>query len=146
MNNTTTGGTEMETKTTPAIGMSVSYAIGSDSYHQIIVEIARNGKTIRTAPAEAIINHSGMTLEQWNTATETTRKAETLAAWNQMISQATAYEMSWGDIDAEKAERLSIKGMSDTYTLRQNGCYMTQGANFGYIHLNDQSEYRDPSF
>lgn len=136
----------METKTTPAIGMSVSYGIGSDSYHEIIVEITRKGKTIRTASAEAIINHSGMTLEQWNTATKTTRKIETLAAWNQMISEAIAYEMSWGDTDLEKVAKWSINRMSHTYTMRQNGRYMTQGATFGSINLDDQYEYRDPSF
>ncbi len=141
-----TGGKEMETKTTPAIGMSVSYAIGSDSYHEIIVDLKRNGRTIITTRASVILNCAEMNLEQWNELTATERQEKTIAFWNQMMADEIAHELSYGDTDIETAAKWAMNQIGRTYTLRADGSYRSQGSKYGFIRLNSQRAYQSPEF
>ena len=76
----------------PAIGMSVSMGIGSDSYHQIIVKMERNAKMIYTMPARTVLG--GVAQEDWNALPESikAKRAEARAnlanqkqIWNEVV-------------------------------------------------------------
>jgi hypothetical protein len=136
----------MNIKTTKTIGMSVAYGIGSDSYHEIIVDLKRNGRTIITTRADVILNCAEINLEQWNELTAIERQEKTIAFWNQMMADAIVHELSYGDTDIETATRWAMNQIGRTYTLRADGSYRSQGNKYGCVRFNSQREYQSPEF
>jgi len=134
------------TTTTPNIGMSVSYCIGSDSYHEIIVKTEKNARTILTARADELLFFAGAELDKWNALTEEAREFETIKAFNKLMEESLAYEMSWRDTTLEDATRISFARATNKYTKRNDGSYLTAGKNFGAIILNSQRRYMAPEF
>lgn len=114
----------------PKVGMSVSMGIGSDSYHEIIMRITRNGKTIETLEARTVLG--GMSYEDWTNAPESIR----LTHINNLLAEV---------LEARFEERNATQ-LHNIYTLRSNGRFYSKGYNCGSITLNSQYEYSDPSF
>ena len=114
----------------PAIGMSVSMSIGSDSYHEIIVRITRNGKTIETLDASRVLG--GMSYEDWTNTPENIR----LTHINNLLAEVLEARM----------EEYNSKQLRSIYTLRSNGRFCHKGYNCGWITLNSTRKYSDPSF
>jgi hypothetical protein len=114
----------------PRVGMSVSMGIGSDTYHEIIVRITRNGKTIETLNANTVLG--GMSYEDWTNTPESIR----LTHINKLLAEVLESRME----DYNSTQLRSI------YTLKSNGRYSTKGYDFGWITLNSTREYLDPSF
>ena len=134
------------TTATPRIGMSVSYCIGSDSYHEIIVKTEKNARTILTARADSILINAGLILDEWNDLTEEEQEKVTVKGFNALIQEMIAYEMSWGDTTLEDATRIAHADVTKKYTKRNDGSYMTAGKNFGWVSLNSQRRYMAPEF
>lgn len=137
----------METTITPTVGMSVSYQIGSDTYHEIIIKTERNARTIHAVNADVVLGFWNETLEQWNSNNETAKASKTIIAFRDRMESAVAYEMSWNDgMTEERANAISFDRLTSKYTKRADGSYRTAGADYGFCRLNSQHEYRDPSF
>ena len=119
-----------EITTIPKVGMSVCYSIGSDAYHQIIVRITRNGKTIETVDARRVLG--GMSYEDWTNTPESIR----LTHINNVLAEVL--EARYEDYNSTQ--------LSNIYTLRSNGRFCSKGYNCGWITLNSNYEYLDPSF
>jgi len=135
----------METKTTPAIGMSVSYGIGSDSYHEIIIDMKRNGRTITTTSAESLLKEVGMDIEQWNALTDEARAEHTIKAWETISNEMIKYLIDCG-FSVSSAQQTVMGSYADSYTLRADGSYRSQGSKYGFIRLNSQRAYQSPEF
>jgi hypothetical protein len=145
--NTTTGGTEMKNTITPTVGMSVSYQIGSDTYHEIIIKTERNARTIHTVNADVVCGFWHETLEQWNSNNETAKASKTIIAFQDRMECCVAYEMSWNDgTTEERANAIAFDRLTSKYTKRADGSYRTAGSDHGFCQLNSQREYLDPSF
>ena len=114
----------------PKVGMSVSMSVGSDTYHEIIVRITRNGKTIETLPAGKVLG--GMSYENWAITPESIR----LTHINNLLAQV---------LEARLEERNATQ-LQSVYTMRSNGQFAQKGINSGWITLNSTREYLDPSF
>lgn len=114
----------------PEMGMSVSYHIGSDSYHQIIARITRNGRTIETLNAEIVLN--GLTNDEWNALPKEVRLEQ--------VAICLAKQLKFL---SEQYERTTLFNI---YTLRNNGYYQSKGIGCGWLELNSTYEYFDPSF
>jgi len=134
----------METaiQTKPEIGMSVSMGIGSDSYHQIIVKMERNAKTIYTMSARKVLG--GVALEDWNALPESIKAKRA----------ADALQQDLDFLNAEYADQPEIFGadwmMSQAtkcFTYRAKaGYYAKKGSDYCWLSLNDQYEYSSPEF
>jgi hypothetical protein len=114
----------------PEVGMSVSMGIGSDRYHQIIVRITRNGKTIETLSADTVLG--GMSYEDWTNAPESIR----LTHINNSLAKALEY----------RKEEYNLNHLYHIYTQKTNGEFSMKGCNYGWLTLNSTREYSDPSF
>lgn len=114
----------------PKVGMSVSMSIGSDTYHEIIVRITRNGKTIETLDARRVLG--GLSYEDWTNTPESIR----LTHINNLLAEVLEARM----------EDYGTSQLRSIYTQKSNGRYSTKGHNFGWITLNSTREYLDPSF
>ena len=132
---------ETATKTIkPEVGMSATYHIGSDAYHEIIVDITRNGRSVLTLDARTVLG--GVSLEDWNAMPQDIRASRARKAWLNLL--ASIVEDSDDDIDAMfTANRLRNDG---TYTVRKSGEFFKKGTNYGWLKLNSQYSYLDPSF
>ena len=133
------------TEVKPEIGMSVSMGIGSDSYHQIIVKMERNSKTIYTMSARKVLG--GVAQSDWNALPESIKAKRA----------ADALQQDLDFLNAEYADQPEIFGadwmMSQAtkcYTYRSTGQnaghYARKGSDYCWLTLNDQYEYSDPSF
>jgi hypothetical protein len=126
----------------PVIGMSVSMGIGSDSYHQIIVKMERNAKTIYTMSARKVLG--GVALEDWNALPESIKAKRA----------ADALQQDLDFLNAEYADQPEIFGadwmMSQAtkcFTYRAKaGYYAKKGSDYCWLALNDQYEYSSPEF
>ena len=114
----------------PKLGMSVSMSIGSDTYHEIIVRITRNGKTIETLDARSVLG--GVSYEDWTNTPESIR----LTHINNLLAEV---------LEARMEERNATQ-LRSIYTMRSNGQFAKKGINCGWITLNSTREYLDPSF
>ena len=114
----------------PKVGMSVSMSIGSDTYHEIIVRITRNGKTIETLDARRVLG--GVSCEDWTNTPESIR----LTHINNLLAEVLEARM----------EDYGTTQLRSTYTMRDNGRFCKKGYNCGWITLNSTREYLDPSF
>jgi hypothetical protein len=134
----------METATTttikPQVGMSVTEYIGSDSYHEIIVDITRNGRSVMTMDASKVLG--GVSVEQWEATPIDIRAHRARAAWIDLmhgIINRTA--------DDDTANRwIETIRRQNTYTLRKDGQYVSQGSKYGRLKLNSTYAHLDPSF
>lgn len=114
----------------PKVGMSVSMSIGSDTYHEIIVRITRNGKTIETLDARKVLG--GLSYEDWTNTPESIR----LTHINNLLAEVLEARM----------EDYGTSQLRSAYTMRSNGSFGKKGYNCGWITLNSTREYLDPSF
>ena len=126
--------------------MSVSYHIGSDSYHEIIVKTEKNARTILSARADSILFYAGVQLDEWNALTEEEQETETIKAFTKLMEESLAYHKSWGDISVEDATRIAFARATNKYTKRNDGSYKTAGKTFGWVSLNSQRRYMAPEF
>ena len=129
----------------PAIGMSVSMGIGSDSYHQIIVKMERNAKMIYTMPARTVLG--GVAQEDWNALPESIKAKRAADALEQILD---ALNEEYGD-DAELfGAEWMMSQATKCYTFRSTGTgaghYGRKGTDYCWIKLNDQYEYSSPEF
>jgi hypothetical protein len=116
----------------PEVGMSVSYSIGSDSYHQIIMRITRNGKTIETLNADDVLG--GLSYENWLATPQSIR----LAHINNVLQKTLAFI-------EEEYERPNPQ-LRHIFTLCSDGHYRSRGTQSGSLYLNSTHQYFDPSF
>jgi len=114
----------------PELGMSVSMGIGSDTYHEIIVRITRNGKTIETLSADTVLG--GMSYEDWTNTPESIRLTH--------INNSLAKELEY------RKEVYNSNQLYGIYTQKSNGRFACKGHNFGWVTLNSTRQYLDPSF
>ena len=129
------------TKTiTPEIGMSATYFIGSDAYHEIVVDVTRNGKSVLTLHADRVLG--GVSLADWNEMPQGIRSMRARKAWIDLL--ASVVENS--DNETEAMWTIQRIRNSGSYTLRKSGEYLKKGTNFGWLKLNSQYSYLDPSF
>jgi hypothetical protein len=137
----------METvnQVTPALGMSVSMGIGSDSYHEIIVKMERNSKVIYTMSARQVLG--GVALEDWNEMPESIKAKRAADALQQRLDFLEADELKYG---SKMSEGYFMGHATRCYTYRATGRkagrYAEKGGKYCWITLNDQYEYSDPSF
>ncbi len=129
------------TTVTPRVGMSVSYHIGSDSYHEMIIKTEKNARIILTVRADLVLRNAGLTLQEWNELSEKEQESATVKAFDAHIQELLAYEMKWGDTTIEVATRRIHNRCMNKYTKRNDGSYMTANKNFGAITLNSQYSY-----
>jgi len=116
----------------PEVGMSVSYSIGSDSYHQIIMRITRNSKTIETLNADDVLG--GLSYENWLATPQSIR----LAHINNVLQKTLAFI-------EEEYERPNPQ-LRHIFTLCSDGHYRSKGTRSGFLYLNSTYQYFDPSF
>ena len=116
----------------PKVGMSVSYAIGSDSYHQIIMRITRNGKTIETLDAGYLLG--GISYDNWLATPQSIR----LTHINNVLKERLAL--------AKELYGKTNPQLKNIFTLCSDGHFRTKGTRSGNLYLNSSCEYLDPSF
>ena len=137
----------METKSVaPVVGLSASYGIGSDSYHQIVVSIPRAGRTVVTTDARNILNALGVTLDEWNSRNWEEKFVETEIAFQKVLNEEIEYEISWKDCSRAEAERWAMAHLTKKFTIREDGRYRPIGENFGNLCLDSESHYQSPEF
>jgi len=133
----------METKKEtikPEVGMSVTYYIGSDAYHEVIVDITRNGRNVLVMSANEVLGN--VSVSDWNAIPMSVRTLHARKAWIDFMAQVHENEP-----DQEFANRQIERVRNrNTFTLRNDGDYMKKGQNCGYLKLNSTYEYLDPSF
>ena len=137
----------METaiKVKPAIGMSVSMGIGSDSYHQIIVKMERNAKTIYTMSSRLVLG--GVALEDWNALPESIKAKRAADALQQELDFWNAEYSDQPEIfGADWIMGRATKCYTYRSTGRNAGHYAAKGDTYCWLTLNEQYEYSDPSF
>lgn len=129
----------------PELGMSVSMGIGSDSYHEIIVKMERNNKTIYTMSARQVLG--GVALSDWNALPESIKAKRAADALQQQLDFFEADEIEHG---YKMSKGYAMGQATRCYTYRATGSnagdYARKGTNYCWITLNDQYEYFDPSF
>jgi hypothetical protein len=125
----------------PKVGMSVSMGIGSDSYHEIIVRMERNSKTIYTMSARIILG--GVALEDWNALPESIKAKRAADA---MQDQAELFKREFPTMREGWAEEQQISCYTYRATGRRAGRYAAKGGKYCWITLDCQHEYLDPSF
>ena len=133
----------METKKEtikPEIGMSVTYYIGSDAYHKIIVDITRNGRNVLVMSANEVLGN--VSVSDWNAIPMSVRALHARKTWadfkTEMFSIEPDVAVAYREIDRVRNR--------NTFTLRNDGDYMKKGQNCGYLKLNSTYAYLDPSF
>lgn len=114
----------------PEVGMSVSYEIGSDSYHQIIMRITRNGKTIETLDAKYVLG--GVSYENWSAMPQSVR----LTHINKVLEERLSLIK----------ETTGKSHLRDIFTLCSDGHYRRKGTQSGNLYLNSTYQYLDPNF
>lgn len=114
----------------PKVGMSVSMSIGSDTYHEIIVRVTRNGKTIETLSASTVLG--GMSNKDWANTPENI----CLTHINNLL--AKVLEARFEDYNTNQ--------LHSVYTLRSNGKFCKKSYNCGWVTLNSTREYLDLNF
>lgn len=114
----------------PQLGMSVSMSIGSDTYHEIIVRITRNGKTIETLNASKVLG--GMSNEDWTNTPQSIR----LTHINNLLQEVLEARL----------EDYNTDQLRSVYTLRSNGKFCKKSYNCGWVTLNSTRQYLDPNF
>jgi hypothetical protein len=87
----------------PTVGMSVSMGIGSDSYHEIIVKMERNAKTIYTMSARSVIG--GVALSDWNEMPESIKAKRAADA---MQDQLELFRQEFPTMSEEWAMRQQV--------------------------------------
>ena len=130
----------------PTVGMSISYGIGSDCYHEIIIDVTRNGRSFRSVPATLVYNNIPPTDKDWFTRTAEDKAwfanyAYCRAYINWINDMRRAFDMSIADATGYVEARIGTN-----FTMRKDGSYRPKGSNFGYASLDTSYEYRDPSF
>jgi len=129
----------------PTLGMSVSMGIGSDSYHEIIVEMERNSKVIYTMSARQVLG--GVALSDWNEMPESIKAKRAADALQQQLDFLEADELKYG---SKMSDGWFMSHATRCYTYRATGRnagqYARKGTDYCWITLNDQYEYSDPSF
>ncbi len=116
----------------PEVGMSVSYSIGSDSYHQIIMRITRNGKTIETLDADYVLG--GVSHENWLAMPQSIR----LVHINNVLEERLALiKEVYGTVNPR---------LNHIFTLCSDGYYRRKATQSGSLTLNSTREYLDPNF
>ena len=133
----------METKKEtikPEIGMSVTYYIGSDAYHKIIVDITRNGRNVLVMNADSVLG--GVSVSDWNAIPMSVRALHARKTWANFKTEMFAIEP---DVAVAYREIDRVRNRN-TFTLRNDGDYMKKGQNCGYLKLNSTYAYLDPSF
>jgi hypothetical protein len=125
----------------PTVGMSVSMGIGSDSYHEIIVKMERNAKTIYTMSARSVIG--GVALSDWNEMPESIKAKRAADA---MQDQLELFRQEFPTMSEEWAMRQQVKCYTYRNTGRRAGKYVAKGSTCCTLILDDQYEYLDPSF
>jgi hypothetical protein len=142
-NNNKKGKGTMETKKEtikPEVGMSVTYYIGSDAYHEVIVDITRNGRNVLVMSADEVLG--GVSVSDWNAIPMSVRTLHARKAWIDFMAKVHENEP-----DEEFANRLIERVRNgNTFTLRQDGYYISKGSNCGYLKLNSTYAHLDPSF
>ena len=133
----------METATqtiTPEVGMSVTYYIGSDAYHEIIVDITRNWRSVLTLDARKVLG--GVSLADWNSVPQLVREIRARDTWIELIAGIV------DNADDESDAMLTIDRIRNqsTFTLRKDGTFVSKGDKYGYLKLNSQYQYSDPTF
>jgi hypothetical protein len=134
----------METvkEATPKIGMSVSMGIGSNSYHQIIVKMERNSKTIYTMPARIVLG--GVALSDWNELPESIKAKRAADALQQDLDFLNA---EFGDNPKVFSADWMMSQATKCFTYRAKaGYYAKKGSDYCWLALNDQYEYSSPEF
>lgn len=130
---------ETATKTiTPEVGMSATYYIGSDASHQIIVDITRNGRSVLTLGARQVLD--GVSLADWNAMPQYIRANRARKAWMQLVTSIMNDDAEYG------MSTINTIRNQHTYTLRKSGEFFRKGTDYGWLKLDSQYEYRDPSF
>jgi hypothetical protein len=129
----------------PAIGMSVSMGIGSDSYHEIIVKMERNSKTIYTMRESQVLG--GVALEDWNALPESIKAKRAADALQQDLDHFT--EQYGEEIQVFGAD-WAMSQATNCYTFRTTGRkaghYAMKGSKYCWLKLGSQRSYLDPSF
>jgi len=125
----------------PVIGMSVSMGIGSDSYHEIIVRMERNSKTIYTMSARIILG--GVALEDWNALPESIKAKRAVDAMN---DQAELFKREFPTMGEGWAAEQQISCYTYRTAGRRAGRYVAKGSTCCTLVLDHQYEYSDPSF
>jgi len=116
----------------PKVGMSVSYSIGSDSYHQIIMRITRNGKTIETLDAGYLLG--GTSYDNWLATPQSVR----LTHINDVLEERLALiKELYGKANPQ---------LPHIFTLCSDGHFRTKRTKCGNLYLNSSREYLDPNF
>lgn len=131
----------METQVKAINGSSVSYRIGSDAYHHIIIHTERSSRTIITTHISNVLHFLNETLEQWNQRDFTSK----IIASNRALHLMTNHAIS---ILGSKQEGIhwTETHMTKTFTLRKDGSYRLKGQEHGFLTIGSDYEYRDPSF
>ena len=114
----------------PEVGMSVSYSIGSDSYHQIIMRITRNGKTIETLDANCVLG--GVSYDDWSAMPQDIR----LTHINKVLEERLSLIK----------ETTGKSHLRHIFTLCSDGHYRTRKTQSGNLYLNSTYQYLDPNF
>jgi len=134
----------METKKEtikPEVGMSVTYYIGSDAYHKVIVDITRNGRNVLVMSADEVLG--GVSVSDWNAIPMSVRAQRARGAWIELMTNL--HDNAGDDFISANHEVECIRNRN-TFTLRNDGDYMKKGQNCGYLKLNSTYAYLDPSF
>lgn len=126
---------------TPKIGMSVSMGIGSNSYHEIIVKIERNSKTIYTLPARTVLG--GVELTNWNETPENIKAKRAADALQEMLDSLNE---EYGDDPETFGADWIMARAAKCYTYRKSGYYARKGSDHCWLSLNDQYSYSSPEF
>ncbi len=138
------------TATIPRIGGSASYHIGSDAHHEIIIGVERNGKTVKTYSAEAILKSADLSLEEWNKLDENDRFHATRKALRAIFNDY--YEHALGFATVSEATALAkgwVQSRTQEFTARvRNGetYFLLKGEKYGFLSIGSQYSYRDPHF
>jgi len=125
----------------PKVGMSVSMGIGSDSYHEIIVKMERNSKTIYTMSARIVLG--GVALSDWNEIPESIKAKRAADA---MHDQAELFKREFPTMREGWAAEQQLRCYTFRSTGRRAGRYVAKGSTCCTLILDDQYEYLDPSF
>jgi hypothetical protein len=138
----------METKQEtiiPEVGMSVTYYIGSDAYHRIVVAKARNSRVVYTMNAEKVLGN--LDLQTWQELPASIRRTSARNAWVNSIRNIFQDAQELYPTDEATVNNI-VKRWKDgfAFTLRNDGYYISKGQNCGHLKVNSTYEYLDPSF
>lgn len=129
----------------PEVGMSVTYYIGSDAYHRIVVAKKMNSRVIYTMSAEKVLGN--LDLRTWQELPARIRRISARDAWLNAIGNVRCDAEELYPTDGTMVNNI-VKVWKDgfAFTLRNDGYYISKGQNCGHLKLNSTYEYLDPSF